>query len=237
MRLLHLLLGSVLLMAGCKRGVGSSCDKGEARCLDRERQLVCDQGKFIESPCRGPEGCSLAPKGVSCDVSANKPGDLCSRDDEGAAACTDPKTLISCRGGSYQPSPCRGPDGCVASEGRPKCDTSVATSGDACAEQEKPKACSTDGKTLLACKGGTMQTELPCRGPDGCKITASKLDCDLTLAELADPCPSEMDGRHACAVDRKTMLVCKDGKFAPDSPCKAGESCLVEGGSIRCGKL
>ncbi|MEZ4221035.1 MAG: hypothetical protein R3B13_08900 [Polyangiaceae bacterium] len=230
------IVGLLLSVTSCKPGVGSSCDKGEAKCLNKQAQLACEDGKYIETPCRGPNGCSIAPEGTRCDISANKAGDRCSKGDEGAAACADPKTLIVCRGGAYQPAPCRGPDGCQTKEGRANCDTSIAESGDACAESEKPKACSKDGSELLSCKGGEMKSELACRGPDGCKIADGKLNCDLTLAKLDDVCPAEMEGKHACSVDRKRILICKSQKFAPDSDCsKPGEGCLSEG-SIRCGK-
>ncbi len=227
----------VALLTSCKPGVGSSCDKGEAKCLNKTAQLACEDGKYIETPCRGEKGCSITPDGIRCDISANKADDRCSKDDEGAAACADPKTIVVCRGGKYLPSPCRGPDGCQRKDGRAHCDTSVAEAGDACAESEKGKSCSKDGAQLLSCQGGKMATLFFCRGPDGCKIVDKKLNCDLTVAKLQDVCPGEMEGKHACTMDKKSILICKSKKFAADSDCdKPGESCISEGSSVRCGE-
>ncbi len=227
----------IAVLSGCKPGVGSSCDKGEAKCLSKTAQLSCEDGKYVETPCRGANGCAITPDGIRCDISGNKAGDRCSKDDNGAAACADPKTLVVCNAGQYQPAPCRGPDGCQQKEGRAVCDTSIAEPGDHCADAEKPKACSKDGSQLLSCKQGKMATVFFCRGPDGCGIKDGKLNCDLTVAKLDDVCPGEMDGKHACTQDRKQILVCKAQKFSKDSACdKAGESCLSDGGSIRCGK-
>ncbi len=197
---------------------------------------MCDQGKLIEAPCRGPRGCSMPVEGVVCDVSGNKPGDPCSRDDEGAAACADAKSILVCRSGKFQINLCRGPDGCERSDGRPQCDTSIAEVGDGCVDADKPRACATDRKALLGCVDGKMANQVTCRGPDGCQIEAGKLNCDLTLAEAKDPCLSDMEGRHACSVDRKRILICKSGEMVSDSECDKKESCLTEGGSIRCGK-
>ena len=227
----------LVVCAGCKPGVGTSCDKGEARCQDKQTQLACQGGKYIATPCRGPGGCSITPDGIHCDISKNKPGDPCSTDDVGAAAGSDEKTLIACVEGKYQPSPCRGPKGCTSSDGRPTCDTSIAAPGDACKDTEKPKGCSTDGKQLLTCQSGKMALSFWCRGPDGCSAKDGKLDCDLSVAKLDDPCIKEMEGKNACALDRKAIVVCKGSKFVVDEKCeKKGESCLFEGGSIRCGK-
>lgn len=237
LRLRHLVFGLALFVAsGCKPAPGSSCSKGEARCLDKTTQLACQDGKYIATPCRGPNGCGIAPEGIRCDISGNKPGDPCSTEDDGAAACTDDKTLIVCQGGQYQPAPCRGPAGCKTNDGRPLCDTTIAAAGDGCKDADKPKACSTDGKQYLVCKAGKMTVELECRGPDGCKSEGGKLDCDLTIAQVGDTCLKEMDGKNACSLDRKSIVVCKGGKFEVDEPCKPPEGCLATDGSIRCEK-
>src|SRR6187431_2059050 len=99
--LLPLSLIAALWLISCKPAVGSSCDKGEARCLDAKRELVCQAGHFIESPCNGPGGCRLTDKGTSCDFSGNQPGDPCSADDEGAAVCSNKAFMLACHGGLY----------------------------------------------------------------------------------------------------------------------------------------
>ena len=114
----------------CKPGVGSSCDKGEARCVDPARALTCEAGRFIETPCRGKDGCRLLPEGTACDIRGNKEGDGCSKDEEGAAVCSDPATLVSCRAGAIVRSACRGKGGCTEEIGRAQCDASIAEAGE-----------------------------------------------------------------------------------------------------------
>src|SRR6185369_13751788 len=108
-----LMLGALaaLSLPNCKPTAGSSCEKGEARCLDAKRELVCQAGRFIESPCNGPGGCLQTDKGTSCDFSGNKPGDPCSADDEGAATCRSKDGMLACHGGVYAFVPCRGARG------------------------------------------------------------------------------------------------------------------------------
>lgn len=229
---------SVLVLAflcSCKPGPGSSCDKGEARCIDKKSQLVCQKGSYIQAPCKGPRGCSLTPSGVSCDITGNQPGDVCSTDEEGASACLDPKTKIVCTDGKFVATSCRGPKGCETLDGRPLCDLSISEPGDACREADKTKACSVDGKQYLACKAGKMTLEFQCLGPNGCKSDGGQLSCDMSVARDKDPCTAEMEGKHACNLDKSSIVVCKGGKFVIDEECKSGTSCNAEG-SIRCEK-
>lgn len=225
----------VLGLASCKPGPGSSCDKGEARCVDRTSQLVCQNGHYIQAPCRGPRGCGLTPSGISCDISANQPGDVCSTDEEGASACVDAKTKIVCAGGKFVAGSCRGPKGCETQEGRPLCDMSIAEPGDVCKDSDKTKACSVDGKQYLVCTGAKMTMEFQCLGPNGCKSEGGKLSCDMTYARDKDPCTKEMEGKHACNLDKSSIVTCKGGKFVIDEECKGGTSCNAEG-TIRCEK-
>lgn len=219
---------------GCKPGVGSSCEKGEARCQDKSTQLICQAGEMIASPCRGPKGCQVQPTGVACDISANQAGDPCSTDEEGAGLCSDPKHIMTCTGGKYQVAECRGPTGCTTSGGRPTCDTTIAAPGDPC--KESSKACATDGKQVLMCTDGKMALAFHCLGEGGCKSQGGKLDCDLTVARVQDPCTKEMEGNVACNVDKSSIVICKGGKFSLDERCDKGKQCSTEGGSIRCTK-
>lgn len=230
-----LFLVLLALSSACKPGPGSSCDKGEARCVDKKSQLVCQKGSYIQAPCKGPRGCGLSPSGVSCDISGNQAGDACSTDEEGASACNDPKTRIVCTGGKFVATTCRGPKGCETQEGRPLCDVSVAEPGDACRDADKTKACSVDGKQYLACKDGKMTMEFQCLGPGGCKSEGGKLGCDMSMARDKDPCTAEMEGKHACNADKSSIVVCKGGKFVIDEECKSGATCNAEG-TIKCEK-
>jgi len=230
------LLFVLCVAASCKPGVGSSCEKGEARCLDGQRALTCQAGKFIETPCRGPHGCALGERGTSCDFSANKPGDPCSSDDEGAATCADQRSMLACHGGIYGAVPCRGARGCELVDGRAACDTSLAEPNDACRD-EGTKACTVDKSAVLVCKDHAMAPYYPCRGANGCGSSGGKLSCDTSLAKLNDPCDKKLEGQaFACTPDGASLLVCKAGAFALDQTCKSGQKCLTEGSSSHCAK-
>ncbi len=231
-----MLLSLWCLCVSCKPGVGSSCDKGEARCLDGQRELVCQAGKLIETACRGPHGCSFTEQGTSCDFSSDKPGDACSTDDEGAATCNGKVTMLACHGGVYGVVPCRGARGCELADGRAACDTSIAEPSDACRD-EGTKACAADRSAVLVCKDHAMAQFYPCRGVNGCGSAAGKLSCDTSIAKLGDPCDKKLEGQaFACAVDGASLLVCKAGAFALDQTCKSGQKCLTDGSSSHCGK-
>ena len=225
-----------LLALGCKPSAGSSCDKGEARCIDSKRELVCQGGTFIETPCAGPGGCTLGEKGTSCDFSGNKPGDACSSDDEGAATCTNKDGMLACHSGQYVRVPCRGTRGCANVEGRALCDTSIAEPGDAC-HDDNLKACSGDGEQVLICKQHTMQRFYLCRGEAGCTSTAGKLSCDTSVAKLGDACDKKLEGQaFSCTSDAREILVCKGGAFVLDETCKSSQKCVIEGTNTHCAK-
>lgn len=230
-----LLLSLAIFAIDCKPSVGSSCDKREARCIDRQSQLICQNGKFIQSPCKGPKGCSLTPDGVACDISGNKMDEPCSTDDEGAASCSDKRAKVVCMGGKYVSMPCRGPHGCEMVDNKAICDMSVAEPGELCKDADKVKACSVDGKEYLACEGSKMTLQFYCLGPNGCKADKSTLNCDMSFARDKDPCTKEMEGKNACNLDKSSIVVCKDGKFRVDEECKKGTRCIVEG-TIKCEK-
>ena len=227
---------AALWLASCKPSAGSSCDKGEARCLDAKRELICQAGRFIESPCSGPGGCRLTAKGTSCDFSGNKPGDPCSTDDEGAATCANKDGMLACHGGRYAIVPCRGARGCANAESRALCDTSIAEPGDACRE-ENLKACTADGTQVLICKQHTMQRFYQCRGAGGCVSTGGKLSCDTSVAKLGDACDKKLEGQaFSCSPDGREILACKGGAFALDETCKTGLKCRLLGASTKCEK-
>lgn len=236
-RLIQLLVFSAWsTLASCKPSVGSSCAKGEARCLDERRELACQAGIFLETPCHGPAGCRSTEQGTVCDFSGNKSGDPCSADDEGAATCTNQDGMLACHAGSYALLPCRGSRGCVNAEGRALCDTSVAEPGDAC-HDENLKGCSSDATAVLICRQHSMQRFYWCRGPSGCTASAGKLSCDTSIARLGDACDKKLEGQaFSCTPDASAILVCKGGAFALDQTCKSGQQCLNSGSSTACAK-
>jgi hypothetical protein len=228
------LLQAILFIAGCKPSVGSSCENGEARCVDAKTELACQAGQFIATPCHGPGGCVQTAQSTSCDFSGNKNGDACSADDEGSASCASKDVMLACHGGLYAALPCRGPQGCVNAAGRALCDTSIAEPADAC-HDENLKGCSSDGSQVLICKQHTMQRFYQCRGPSGCAQASGKLKCDTSLAKLGDACDQKLEGQaFACTPDQSAILICKGGAFALDETCKAGQKCASLSGSAHC---
>lgn len=227
------LLGFVL--AGCKPGVGSRCDKGEARCVDATRALVCQDGRYIETPCRGKVGCRLEVDRTACDVHGDRPGDACSTDEEGAGVCIDEKSLLACRKGKYVSVACRGAHGCAEQGQHAECDATVAESAEPCAAEGK-KACSADGKRVLQCAQGQMETRYQCRGERACVVTQGKIDCDVSIARNGDACDMQFEGTYACTEDALAIVRCVNGRFEPDETCKHGMRCFAEPGTTRCAK-
>lgn len=222
-----------LSMVGCKPGPGSTCQSHEAHCLDAKRALVCDEGRLVETPCRGKAGCSTAQERVACDISANLPGDACSQAEQGVAVCLPDGAMLSCHGRKYERVACRGPRGCEMLGEQASCDQSVAEPREVC-NKEGAKACSTDGSQVLVCTGGRLAPLYFCRGEAGCRAVAGKLSCDQTLARLGDACDKTLGGSTACAADKKSLLVCQAERFALSERCKAGKSCKVDGQSTQC---
>jgi hypothetical protein len=223
------------LVCACKRTAGSACDEGEAHCLDAQRELVCEAGKLVETPCRGKAGCSTVRETTSCDISGNRAGDPCSRTEEGAAACADPGAMVTCHAGKFERVACRGPRGCQNVAGQPSCDQSVADIGDTC-KQSGSKACSGDRQAVLVCGGGQLGALYACRGPGGCTSTNGKLACDQGVARPGDVCDKGLEGHVACSEDKTALLACRSGSFKPAEKCRAGTRCTVSGQSTSCSK-
>jgi len=230
---LVLLFGFVFV--GCKPGVGSRCDKGESRCLDATSALVCQDGRYIETPCRGKAGCRLDVDRTACDVHGDRPGDACSTDEEGAAVCVDEKSMLACRKGKYTTVACRGAHGCSEEGHHAECDATIAESGEPCAAEGK-KACSADGKRVLQCAQGQMETRYQCRGERACSVAQGKIDCDVSIARNGDACDTQFEGTYACTEDALSIVRCVNGRFEPDETCKHGMRCFAEPGTTRCAK-
>ena len=224
-----LIQASVLWLAvACEPGVGSDCDPNEARCLNESTELVCQDGKYIATPCRGPGGCAVLPTvGVACDITKNQPGDACATTEAGVASCVSDHRMIVCRNQKYAFEPCRGKNGCENSRGRALCDKSLAQLGDPC-KSDGEKACDLRGRELLVCHNSKMASLYRCLGPRGCQ-SKGKLGCDMSVADKGDACAPEMEGAAACTPDQTGILACKGGKFVRDEDCKQGQSCTVEG--------
>ena len=235
MKSLAPLVAGLLLTLSCKPEPGGSCDIDEARCLDAKRSIVCQDGKFVETPCRGKGGCSTLQETTSCDISGNQPGDICVKSDEGVAVCAGADAMLACHGGKFEKVPCRGNRGCETVAGQANCDQSTADTGEAC-KKPNAKACSVDKTRVLSCDDGSMREQYFCRGEAGCAAQGGKLSCDQTLAKLGDACDKGLDGHVACSEDRKALISCTGVRFVASEKCRAGTVCTVSGQSTSCAK-
>ena len=102
--------------------------------------------------------------------------------------------------------------------------------GDPC---EANTATCLDRDTKLSCLNGRY-TQVPCRGPDGCRNTGGKNVCDVSIGRDGDVCATENEGKGACSADGKQMLTCKDGKMTLRYACRGKEGCKDDGGDVRC---
>jgi hypothetical protein len=220
----------------CKPAPGGSCDPGEARCLDATREIICEDGKFVETPCKGKGGCSTLQERTTCDISGNQPGDPCPKSEEGAAACVSESAMIACRSRKFEQVPCRGPGGCEMVGAQAKCDQSVVEAGEPCVLKSASAACSVDKQTVLSCKEGRMVELYRCRGALGCVSAAGKLSCDQTIAAVGDACDKGLSGHIACSEDKKSLVICQNERFVASEKCKAGTACTVAGQSTSCAK-
>lgn len=223
------------LLGACKPAPGGKCDRGEARCLDATHELVCDDGIFVDVPCRGKGGCVTVGETTSCDISRNQAGDRCGKTDEGAAICAGDKAMLACHSGKFETVPCLGPRGCQLSGAKANCDQSIANVGDAC-KKDHAKACSADGSRVLSCRLGRMSELYECRGEKRCTSEAGKLSCDQTVAKLGDSCDKGLSGHIACSMDMKALLKCDAERFVVSEKCKAGTVCTVSGQVTKCEK-
>ena len=158
-----------------------------------------------------------------------KVGAKCKTD--GKEICNDKATALVCHDGAWTEMACRGSKGCSAAGGDVDCDQSVASPGDLCLDDGKA-VCTPDGKSALECKASKWTLNDKCLGPKGCTTDAQFVHCDNSLANIGDPCGQPDD--HACALDNKSMLACKNEKWELQSHCRGQKACRVDGDDVSC---
>ncbi|MFO0755100.1 MAG: hypothetical protein U0359_01305 [Byssovorax sp.] len=144
---------------------------------DKKSLYACKDNKWkkVES-CTGPDGCTSGYN-VRCDGPTVNAGDFCVKEEEADYACaTDKKSSLKCEADGWKLSrKCLGPEGCTSTFNSIKCDDSVQEPDAAC-QGDDAAACSTDGKTVLHCKGGKFVKSRTC--PKACKVTYSTIECE-----------------------------------------------------------
>lgn len=218
-------------------GEGDECPaalEGFGACrTDKKSRAICQKGKYVVEPCRGPEGCTMQQGGMStCDHSVAKIGDRCTTDPRIQLCGDDGKAFVRCLDGVITlGQKCPGPNGCKdQGGGRVSCDPNGPfVEGDLC--HFVNYMCTSDGRALFMCENGKFKKSKSCPGPEGCNGMA----CDQGLAREGDVC----NGKAACSDDNKVLLACKPGK-KPDDPkvwsvdrkCKT--TCKVADGKLDC---
>jgi hypothetical protein len=135
--------------------------------------------------------------------------------------------VLACQGGTWVEAHCHGPGGCSKLGSKITCDDEVAEEGDACLMvQSENKSCSVDKKKELVCEDGKFKELRWCHGPKGCTPKGDAPTCDATQANKDEACTTP--GANACAVDLKSRLICKDGKWAFDRYCHGATGCHLK---------
>jgi hypothetical protein len=211
---------------------GGKCSAGQAACTDGANALTCGaDGKFTPMTCRGAKGCTKAGSAINCDDSIAQENDGC--DEENEVACSvDKKSALECHGNKFVVGEtCKGAKACNVDGDKIQCDNDISDIGDPC-HFIGDFACATDKSFALKCIDHKMAKLNSCRGAKGCQVVelpaVKKIEflCDDSLAQLGDEC--DEDGEHACAMDKKSIYVCKASKFTAFKPCEGPKGCSFD---------
>lgn len=220
-----------VLSAGCKPKLGKKCSAGEGYCTNEGALFCGEDGKLAATACHGPKGCTQHGRAMDCDSSLSVAGEGC-EDNENLACALDKKAVLECTNHVWAASAtCKGAKGCTAKGDELFCDHTYADNADAC-RHEGQYACTADKAAILKCDGTAMHPITTCRGPKGCTFEEhperqlTEFSCDDSMAAEGDPCDS--DDVHACGMDKKSILVCKDKKFASLKACPGPRGCVVD---------
>ena len=213
---------------------GSPCSGKVGLCKDDSHALICNEGKYALASCRGPQGCKVAGKEMTCDSSLNSEDDTCPAVWEGTGSCRGTGKWVSCQDGHYTVLDCRGKKGCQQTGKTSTCDQSVVDEGDACSEDDTA-SCSESASEQLTCKKGKMGSPIPCRGPLKCHVSddGKKNLCDQSLVKEGDACTG--DG-GACSLDGGATMHCTNGKYVASHVCRGG-GCATKDTVVACADM
>lgn len=208
---------------------GDACTTYEGKCTSSSSQIVCVDGRYIARRCSGPRGCTTdeASKSSSCDWEADLAGTACAAAEATEGSCvSNDQAILQCTGGRMTLTGCEGPRKCdEAANKTVVCDASIGTVGERCSWEGAP-SCANDGKTVITCTRGAFEKTKECKGPKGCQAflegDAWRVECDHSLAEVGDVCSGV---GSTCSLDKKSMLLCKDGRFVHEHKCLGELGC------------
>ena len=144
--------------------------------------------------------------------------------------------LLECKDGTWLAAPCLGPGGCKSDPKDFSCDTSFSKAGDACTKETR-YACSTDKKDRLRCKGGKWVSTAQCTKEPGCDPGNFLNGCPGAVSSEGDECDMGSDPKkksYTCSVDKKAVLLCKDGKWKATEQCLGKDGCDSTMFSVKC---
>ncbi len=220
-----LFVTSLVVLVGCsKPKEGGTCTpgptsfgNGPGTCTDKQNAIVCVDGTFKKLKCaKGAVGCMEVMGDVSCDVIKDV-GEPCPAAQK-ADCSSDGKKMLACEGGAWKlRMPCS--KLCVSNVDGVRCENASGAIGDPCtAEQKDSAVCSEDKLQLLVCDGAKFFSASSCRGQNKCRAVGKQIQCDSSMAEIADAC--EEEGILSCDTAKKTMLKCVNKKFVKEQACK-----------------
>lgn len=97
---------------------GDTCQEGAAVCRAKDTALVCRDGKYEATGCRGPEGCSVTNnRDILCDQTAGaRVGEVCLPTYLSQVQCTaeEPGRYLVCTQGGWSAVAC--PSGAVCTK-------------------------------------------------------------------------------------------------------------------------
>ena len=232
----------VVVLAQCKGmkpSPGGPCvSNGKYQCSDPSNALLCQNGKLVTMPCRGPMGCTGLGTASSCDDNLAQEGDACQQTlNENYSCSTDHVKELICKDGKFAVArTCKGPKKCAVTGDLINCDDSMADVGDVCvAEQgDANYGCSTDKKTEVVCEAGSGKFQLSntCRGQKGCWIENDTVHCDQSAAREGDKC-RPVDN-HSCSEDAHSELKCSaQFVWVKQRDCKR-DGCKIKSNEVYC---
>ena len=210
--------------------VGESCGEVGGSCRDRASELACVGGVRILRNCRGPSGCRESGPLLTCDQSVANEGDPCDRQTAQLGCTADGTAMLTCDRGEMRASAaCLGELGChIQSPTSVACDQSRARPDSACSEAGAymlaPSTAPSSSGATAAARRSSIDV---CRGPAGC----DKLRCDRLLPTVGDPCPGPGTD---CTADKQWRLLCENGAWKRDEPCRGASGCAVSADGVTC---
>ncbi|HEY8038848.1 MAG TPA: hypothetical protein VIF15_03610 [Polyangiaceae bacterium] len=218
---------------------GSACvSNGKFQCVDPTSALLCQSGKTVAMPCRGPNGCQGLGAASTCDDDLAMEGDACQQTlNENYACQVDHTKELICKDGKFAVArTCKGPKKCSVALNEINCDDSQADIGDTCVAEpgDANYACSTDKKFEVVCEAASSKFVVSntCRGSKGCWITDNTVHCDQTMAREGDQC-RPVDN-FSCSEDAKQELKCTaQFKWVKHRDCKH-DGCKIKGSDVYC---